>query len=212
MAKTSHSKPVLFGKGFLVVSTLCQPNSLPFEAVQNTNYLQGLGVIILGVGLHSHFKSTWTSEFPYQVILGGQRFTFPKTYEICKPYNEMKDLAEELGAPADAIPSAKCPSISLERYFVAAVIICFILSLANLVLTFVMDLKSGAMKYADVGCHIVAAVLLIVAGAVYIVSAKQIGDMLDLLIPDASESDLKKLDIYTRNAEKMAAGVGTKHL
>lgn len=69
----------------------------------------------MGVGLHSHFESDWKKGI----------------YKVCKTENYLP-IRIDIEKP--------CPSIAMERFYVAMVIIFFILSLAILALEFVKDM------------------------------------------------------------------------
>lgn len=72
----------------------------------------------MGLGLHSHFKSSWNK----QVVLNinGERME-AKFYHICGRFLKDSDI--------------NCPGISKERFFVAMVIIHFFVSIASFVAT-----------------------------------------------------------------------------
>lgn len=61
------------------------------------------------------------------------------------------------------------------------------------------------MKTIDAGYHIISGMLLIVAAAAYLVSAKQIYDL--LTSNGVSEKELTESGIYLRTSEKYGAGV-----
>ncbi|CAL8120297.1 unnamed protein product [Orchesella dallaii] len=75
-----------------------------------------LGIIVLGVGLHSHFQSGWAKN---------------DVHKVCAGY----DFA-----------GITCPSFSLEQYYVAMIIICFILSIGSLVASIMSDTATGNLK------------------------------------------------------------------
>jgi len=75
-----------------------------------------LGIIVLGVGLHSHFQSAWVKD---------------DAYKIC-------DVLDVVPGGTDI----KCPSLTLEQYYVSMIIICFILSLASILI----DTTTGTRK------------------------------------------------------------------
>lgn len=94
------------------------------EEVRSTCiYFQALGVLILGTGLHSHFTSTWAhAVLDSDPLPSGE--TMKHVYDVCKLVKLIPD-----GSVEDGLTSKRnCPSISLERYFVAAAIIYVVLS------------------------------------------------------------------------------------
>ncbi|ODM90661.1 hypothetical protein Ocin01_16024 [Orchesella cincta] len=103
-----------------------------------------LGIIVLIVGLLSHYESHWR-----------------KLYN--RPNDEMRERKKDV------------PRLSIEEYYVAMIIIFLILSLVSIVGSFVIGMSKGRVKLIDFGYHILAALLLLIAGSLYISSAKKIG-------------------------------------
>lgn len=188
--RTCHSKLVQMGKVFIMVNQEAQFNSAQLlnDNIRVWEYFQFLGFVTLTVGLYTNYASSWSQT----VNISGKEIT---GYEICHLNKENHWFPE----------NTKCPSISLERYFVAILIICFILSATNLVLSFLYDLKSNLLKYVDIGYHILTAVLLIVAGIVYIVSARQINHLFSLAQNEQGKFNTSNLNLCTQ--EKYGNGV-----
>ncbi|ODM96579.1 Zinc metalloproteinase nas-7 [Orchesella cincta] len=127
-----------------------------------------IGTITLLVGLLSHYASHWKT--------------------INETNNGKDDIAKWHADGKDI------PSYSMEEYFVYMIIICFTLSLVSFLVSVTIDTTRGRKKLADFGYHILAACLLLIAGAVYISSANRI----------------EKLNLYWKDGSEMKLCLGTK--
>ncbi|CAL8141795.1 unnamed protein product [Orchesella dallaii] len=67
-----------------------------------------MGIIVMIVGLRSHYQSAWVES---------------KYYKVCEIYILHHAYQEP------------CPNIGMERYYVAVIILCFILSIAGMILS-----------------------------------------------------------------------------
>ncbi|ODM96582.1 hypothetical protein Ocin01_10100, partial [Orchesella cincta] len=105
-----------------------------------------LGILVLIVGLISHYESHWRKLYKF------------------KPNRDVWDLV-----------GIDYPKLSIEEYYVAMVIISLIFSLIGTIVYFVVDLTKGTAKLIDLGYHLLMAFLLLIAGSLYISSAKRIG-------------------------------------
>lgn len=84
--------------------------------------LQVWALITFIVGLYGHYSSDWVKKVSNLVDI--------RPYETCK----INGLSS-------------CPSISMERFFVAMIIICFLWSIVSLALDIVMQEKTQLIKY-----------------------------------------------------------------
>ncbi|OXA42493.1 uncharacterized protein LOC110859516 [Folsomia candida] len=92
--------------------------------------------------------------------------------------NAFKDAWDMDGYPelcklVDTCPKSAMP---MEKTFVALTIICLILSTISLVAGFLMDMKK--FKGPDAGYHVLAGVLLFIAGILLIVAAVKIDEFI----------------------------------
>ncbi|CAL8137805.1 unnamed protein product [Orchesella dallaii] len=108
-----------------------------------------LGILINIFGLFSYYDSHWK-----------------KINE-----NNWNDLSEWDREGRDV------PSITTEKYFVFMIIACFILSLFSLGVSMLIDMTRGRKKLVDLGYHGLSALLLLIAGVLYISSAHRIGQL-----------------------------------
>jgi len=86
------------------------------------------------------------------------------------------------------------PSYFFEQFFVWTIITSFVWTMLTLAVSFLYDTTIGIRKLADLILHILVAVLVIVAGVLYIVSASQMG----------------KLKLAWSNENEMKLGVAMK--
>ncbi|OXA48692.1 uncharacterized protein LOC110855028 [Folsomia candida] len=116
--------------------------------------------IAMVVGCHAHFNNTWTT------LWGTENYP-----EVCKK------------------TFANCPSsaMGMERTFVAFTIIIFVLSIANIVVGFLIDPKKN--KIPDTGYHAVAGVILLIAGCLMIAAARGIDSA---MVPEGIPSEARK--------------------
>ncbi|ODM93037.1 hypothetical protein Ocin01_13643 [Orchesella cincta] len=109
-----------------------------------------IGLIVLIIGLRSHYQSAWTDS---------------KYYKVCEIYILHYTYQEP------------CPSIGMERYYVAVIILCFILSIIGTILSVsLVNPYLTVFWIVDLVYHILASLLLIVAAVLYLVSAVQINN------------------------------------
>jgi len=67
------------------------------------------------------------------------------------------------------------PPFSMEEFFMSVIISSFVISLISLVVSlFLVDTTVGKKKLIDFGTQFVTAVLMLIAGVVYIVSAERV--------------------------------------
>lgn len=152
--------------------------------------MQGMGAVVMGIGLYSHFSSAWTD------IIAESPVVKVHLYDLWKAISEM---------PSDYPSHLSCPAIAMERYFISVIIICFVASLVNVALGHFMDLKANNAKYADAGYHMLAFVMLIIGAILYLLSTKQIHDI--FTYGGVSESELKEVGLDLKTVEKYTAGV-----
>ncbi|ODM88039.1 hypothetical protein Ocin01_18643 [Orchesella cincta] len=108
-----------------------------------------LGLIIVGLGVDSHFNSDW------------------------RAVNKRDDPCQQKALNIYGSKDKWCPHIAIEEYFVAITIICFILSVISLGYSFKVEKSTKKMKKLDKYYHCLAALLLIIAGSLYFASAIQ---------------------------------------
>ncbi|CAL8137811.1 unnamed protein product [Orchesella dallaii] len=138
------------------------------------------GIVILGLGLASHFDSHWR--------------TLNTKTSVCKQFKDAQSSV--------AVQLPACPPFSMEEYFVSMIIICFILSSGALIISVLIDTSKGVHLYIDAGYHAVATLLLFIAGAVYTASGAQIRNLEQI-------SGIPGGVVTLRSGEKIAAGVLT---
>ncbi|CAL8137803.1 unnamed protein product [Orchesella dallaii] len=129
-------------------------------------------MIVLLVGLHSQLDSHWKRWHESEYNLAILDSMKAKGYSV--------------------------PAYSMEVYFVTIIQVFSILTLINFGVSMIINTTAGILKYIDIGYHIVAALLLLIAGIVYIISAKQIGNL--------SLSWIDKSDMKLRVGLKIFAG------
>lgn len=136
-----------------------------------------------------------------QVNLSNEATQLQKTvyvYRICQTTEELEIFPTNLN----------CPSIFLERYFVFVVIFCFILSIVHLALDFGNHLQIGILRLWDIIYHTVSSLMMIIAGILYIISAKQIYTL--YTFDGSTKDDMNEAGINLLTEEKFAAGVCTQ--
>ncbi len=84
--------------------------------------LQLLGLIILILGIFSHFKSSWIRHCTTNQC--------GPLYKICE---------------ADVSPE-KCPDINLEKYFIGVTVFTFLLSILGLLASLIKDMAEGVLR------------------------------------------------------------------
>ncbi|ODM86598.1 hypothetical protein Ocin01_20083 [Orchesella cincta] len=90
-----------------------------------------------------------------------------------------------------------CPPIAIEFYFIITNIICLILSLIGFCYSNYIEKQSHVMKKVDMFHHGGAALLLLIAGILYIASALQIMSM---------RLHAGRREMRMRSTEKVVAG------
>ncbi|CAL8137799.1 unnamed protein product [Orchesella dallaii] len=142
------------------------------------------GIVVLVVGLHSHFQSSW------KVIV-----------EQLRMCDRIEENIEELRVLTPGLQ--QCPPFELEEFFIAIVVLCFILSEHNLLISVLTDATNrGTYKQVDFSFHCLASVLLMIAGLVYIVSAEQIHELSTTLRLRGTDGTI----LILRRGEKITAG------
>lgn len=144
--------------------------------------------MLLDVGLTSHYKSFWIAP-------SGLYTKELKTYEVCTLNKLIVMFPRDLA----------CPAIAMEWFFVSVIILCFVLSVIEFGLGFMVNLNSMSWKYPDAGYHLVSAVLLAGAAVVYIISASQIHDI--FTADGTTEEQMKRKGADLKTQEKYGAGV-----
>ncbi|ODM87749.1 hypothetical protein Ocin01_18933 [Orchesella cincta] len=112
-----------------------------------------LGIIIVALGLFTHIDSEWR--------IANQRGD-PCQQRLLYMYGRAAEW---------------CPPIAIEFYFIIINIICLILSLIGFCYSNYIEKPSYVMKKVDMFHHGGAALLLLIAGILYIASALQIMSM-----------------------------------
>jgi len=184
----SHSPVCGYIPGFLEVpSTPFQTKSqIPLDSpgkmgLNLTYTLRILSVILelvtLGIGIYSFHYSSWYNGDILKQSVTGEGPLFPSTeaappglYEGC----ELK------------IKDKTCPPIELEQFYIAMLVITFLLSVALLILGILVELTTNPFKLIDFLSHVLGAVLLLIAAICYAVSAYLIRD----LFPEGETGDV----------------------
>jgi len=133
-----------------------------------------IALIVLGIGCYSHFDSSWKSG-PKVKFFGGSprrnrgRTTFngqeiPPAHETCEDVQSAKQVPKP------------CPPIALETIYVLIIIVAFLMSLALLIASCIVNMEAPAslVPKIDFWYHIVAAVLLLLGAILYLASALMI--------------------------------------
>lgn len=128
------SSPVIKGKVAITVSLYIIPckNIFKTSSLLTSISFQILSIVLMGLGLFSHFKSDWTVTVSLGEDLGSMHL-----YELCSG-KLGKAIRKEWNVP--------CPNISLEKYYVSVIIIFFILSLPVLIISFAKDMSVQPFK------------------------------------------------------------------
>ncbi|ODM90658.1 hypothetical protein Ocin01_16022 [Orchesella cincta] len=102
------------------------------------------GIAVLVIGCLSHYESEWRKIY--------------KDPYVSKWREDGYDI----------------PQPSIEEYYVAMIIFSLTLSLINIIGTLIVDVTKGRIKLVDFVSHILVAVLLLIAGSLYVSSAKRL--------------------------------------
>jgi len=127
------------------------------------------GLIVVGVGMYSHFQSSWVKPQSVEIntdVLNKAEFPTPSS--TCKKQQEHLSLDSK---------TKPCPDIIMEQCYVGIIIICWIISVVLLFGTCCLQMEKNPVRKIDLVYHIIAAVLLLIAGILYVVSAKLINDI-----------------------------------
>lgn len=166
-------------------------------------------MVTMGIGLHSHYHSDWSGidrdnlktkkdGAPYHLCEN-----WPKKSECGRRNVQTCRITGLPGCSGNISVNTcdRCPGISMERFFVAMIIICMLGSLASLGFTFLGGKNNGVVicgvrhfikSYIfrlclierkvwsliifaqDAGLNVVLGVLLLISSILYIVSAAQV--------------------------------------
>ncbi|ODM88877.1 hypothetical protein Ocin01_17805 [Orchesella cincta] len=135
-----------------------------------------LAIIIIALGLYSYIESDWRIA------------------------NQHEDPCQQNVLNIYGRKDKWCPPISIEEYFVAINIICLLVSLISFWYTKCLEKPSYIMKKVDIFYHWLAALLLLIAGILFIASAITVLTM-HLMIG--------RRELNMRTIEKVIAGALT---
>ncbi len=154
-----------------------------------------MGIAILGLGLHSHYQTAWNKTVFINLDPDSSWGELDiKLYKIC----DFKDIEPEWR-------DKSCPSINMEHFFIAMIIICFLMSLITFTVEVFVHVQDYPFRFLDMGYHGASAILLAVSGSMYILSAIQISNFFDL---SNMETEFWREQGYVfKKHEKIATGV-----
>lgn len=142
----------------------------------------------MGLGLHSHFQSSWVKGWE----------GYEKPYTMC---DNQKLIGEK-----------KCPTIKLELFFISIGIIAFVCSLGWLIVGVAYintKFYPKFLKWIEILYHVTFGVLLVVGGGMYIVSSEQIMKLIGT--DEEFEEANPGLEANFLRLEKLAAAVSLIH-